>query len=96
MNFINIEDYIAEQERDPHTKVLLDKARAELKARIELAGGLEHLIEVEPFALSSRRETTEGAIAAKCQRIEGSGEICGLTPPCPDCGSSLIDVPEGE
>ncbi len=38
---------------------------------------------------------TESIIAAKCQRIEGSGEICGLTPPCPDCGSSLIDVPEG-
>jgi len=38
---------------------------------------------------------TESTIAAKCQRIEGSGEICGLTPPCPDCGSSLIDVPEG-
>ena len=38
---------------------------------------------------------TESPIAAKCQRIEGSGEICGLTPPCPDCGSSLIDVPEG-
>ena len=38
---------------------------------------------------------TEAPIAAKCQRIEGSGEICGLTPPCPDCGSSLIDVPEG-
>jgi len=37
----------------------------------------------------------ESPIAAKCQRIEGSGEICGLTPPCPDCGSSLIDVPEG-
>jgi hypothetical protein len=37
----------------------------------------------------------EAPIAAKCQRIEGSGEICGLTPPCPDCGSSLIDVPEG-
>ena len=32
---------------------------------------------------------------AKCQRIEGSGQICGLTPPCPDCGPSLIDVPEG-
>lgn len=30
-----------------------------------------------------------------CQRIEESGEICGLTPPCPDCGSSLIDVAEG-
>ena len=39
--------------------------------------------------------STESTIAAKCQRIEGSGEICGLTPPCPDCGSSLIDVPEG-
>ena len=38
---------------------------------------------------------TESTIAAKCQRIEGSGEICGLTPPCPDCGSSLIDVAEG-
>ena len=38
---------------------------------------------------------TESTIAAKCQRIERSGEICGLTPPCPDCGSSLIDVPEG-
>ena len=38
---------------------------------------------------------TESPIAAKCQRIERSGEICGLTPPCPDCGSSLIDVPEG-
>jgi hypothetical protein len=38
---------------------------------------------------------TESPIAAKCQRVEGSGEICGLTPPCPDCGSSLIDVPEG-
>jgi hypothetical protein len=38
---------------------------------------------------------TESPIAAKCQRIEGSGEICGLTPPCPDCGSSLIDVAEG-
>ena len=37
----------------------------------------------------------EAPIAAKCQRIERSGEICGLTPPCPDCGSSLIDVPEG-
>ena len=37
----------------------------------------------------------EAPIAAKCQRIEGSGEICGLTPPCPDCGSSLIDVAEG-
>ena len=39
--------------------------------------------------------TTKGAIAAKCQRIEGSGEICGLTPPCPDCGSFLIEVSEG-
>ena len=38
---------------------------------------------------------TESPIAAKCQRVEGSGEICGLTPPCPDCGSSLIDVAEG-
>ena len=38
---------------------------------------------------------TESPIAAKCQRIERSGEICGLTPPCPDCGSSLIDVAEG-
>ena len=38
---------------------------------------------------------TESPIAAKCQRIEGSGEICGLTPPCPDCGSPLIDVAEG-
>lgn len=38
--------------------------------------------------------TTESTIAAKCQRIEGSGEICGLTPPCPDCGPSLIDVAE--
>lgn len=38
---------------------------------------------------------TESPIAAKCQRIEGSGEICGLTPPCPDCGPSLIDVAEG-
>lgn len=39
---------------------------------------------------------TESPIATKCQRIEESGEICGLTPPCPDCGSSLIDVAEGE
>lgn len=38
---------------------------------------------------------TEATIAAKCQRIESDGEICGLTPPCPDCGPSLIDVPEG-
>ena len=38
---------------------------------------------------------TESTIAAKCQRVEGSGEICGLTPPCPDCGSSLIDVADG-
>jgi len=51
-----------------------------------------------PYGGASLRDIeppTESPIAAKCQRIEGSGEICGLTPPCPDCGSSLIDVPEG-
>lgn len=37
----------------------------------------------------------ESLALAAVQRIEESGEICGLTPPCPDCGSSLIDVPEG-
>ena len=51
-----------------------------------------------PYGGASLRDIeppTESPIAAKCQRIEDSGEICGLTPPCPDCGSSLIDVPEG-
>ena len=51
-----------------------------------------------PYGGASLRDIeppTESPIAAKCQRIEGSGEICGLTPPCPDCGSSLIDVADG-
>ena len=51
-----------------------------------------------PYGGASLRDIeppTESPIAAKCQRTEGSGEICGLTPPCPDCGSSLIDVAEG-
>ena len=51
-----------------------------------------------PVGLDKPRDVTpptESTIAAKCQRIERSGEICWLTPPCPDCGSSLIDVPEG-
>ena len=51
-----------------------------------------------PYGGASLRDIeppSESPIAAKCQRIEGSGEICGLTPPCPDCGSSLIDVAEG-
>lgn len=49
-------------------------------------------------AITHWRDVTppmESPIAAKCQRVEGSGEICGLTPPCPDCGSSLIDVADG-
>lgn len=32
---------------------------------------------------------------AQCQRGESDGRPCGLTPPCPDCGPSLIDFPEG-
>ena len=51
-----------------------------------------------PYGGASLRDIeppTESPIAAKCQRIEDSGEICGLTPPCPDCGSSLIDVADG-
>jgi len=31
---------------------------------------------------------------AQCQRGESDGRPCGLTPPCPDCGPSLIDVAE--
>ena len=61
------------------------------------AGGWTSVFDGE--TLVAWRDVTpqpESTIAAKCQRIEGSGEICGLTPPCPDCGSSLIDVPEGE
>ena len=50
-------------------------------------GAITHWRDIEP--------PMESLIAAKCQRIERSGEICGLTPPCQDCGSSLIDVPEG-
>ena len=51
-----------------------------------------------PYGGASLRDIeppTESTIAAKCQRVEGSGEICGLTPSCPDCGSSLIDVADG-
>ena len=55
----------------------------------------ESIVTIE-YTTRKVKPTTEGAITAKCQRIESSGEICGLTPPCPDCGSSLIDVPEGE
>jgi len=55
---------------------------------------VRRLIDFEQ-ARQGAKPPTESPIAAKCQRIEGSGEICGLTPPCPDCGSSLIDVAEG-
>lgn len=34
--------------------------------------------------------------ANKCKRKTGlTGEPCGLTPPCPDCGMSCHDVAEG-
>ena len=68
-----------------HVRVSLDPAvSSDAQALIERGKAMR---DVTP--------TTESTIAAKCQRIERSGEICGLTPPCPDCGSSLIDVPEG-
>ena len=68
-----------------HVRVALDPAvSSDAQALIERGKAMR---DVTP--------PTESTIAAKCQRIEGSGEICGLTPPCPDCGSSLIDVPEG-
>lgn len=31
----------------------------------------------------------------RCQRVGMNGEICGLRGPCPDCGLTLHDVPEG-
>ncbi len=31
----------------------------------------------------------------RCTRIQSDGKPCGLTPPCPDCGRCLVDVPEG-
>ena len=50
--YVSLEQLIAEHEKDPHTKALLDEARAILKARIAEAGGLENLIEIEPFVPS--------------------------------------------
>lgn len=46
---MNIDDLIAEHEKDPEMKRLLDEARANLKKQIEEAGGLQNLIEVEPW-----------------------------------------------
>ena len=31
-----------------------------------------------------------------CERIMADGKPCVLNAPCPDCGPSLIDYPEGE
>jgi len=69
-----------------------------IRRRPPIAGLVDGWVAPDASELTHWRDVTpptESPIAAKCQRIEGSGEICGLTPPCPDCGSSLIDVPEG-
>ena len=75
------------------------KTRAELAETVvaEVAHelGCENDNEAILTAIDALKPQPEPTIGAKCQRIEGSGEICGLTPPCPDCGSSLIDVADG-
>lgn len=52
-----------------------------------------HGLGPRPGALEEQRPHEA---AERCQRKTGqSGEACGLTPPCPDCGLALHDVPEG-
>ncbi len=46
---MDINELIAEHEKDPEMKRLLDEARANLKNQIKEAGGLENLIEIEPW-----------------------------------------------
>lgn len=31
----------------------------------------------------------------QCARVLSDGKVCGLRGPCPDCGLTLHDVPEG-
>lgn len=35
------------------------------------------------------------AVPACTRRTGLNGELCGLKPPCPDCGRACHDVPEG-
>lgn len=80
------------------TQVDYWKARAELAestvAETARELGCENDNEAILAAIDALMPQPEPTIAAKCQRVEGSGQICGLTPPCPDCGPSLIDVAE--
>ncbi len=77
---------------------LREAAQAVINRWYRLPGDNDRAILSDLFArlrAALAQPEAEAPIAAKCQRIERSGEICGLTPPCQDCGSSLIDVPEG-
>ena len=58
----------------------------------ELLGVLSHT--GDPAEFGRRIDEVRGA-KARCLRPQADGGICGLVPPCPDCGRACHDVPGG-